>query len=77
MDDQRYLVEILETFTAHPGWRVLNEHADHRKQQIVARIVQEDVSDNERATLAAEYRAITALIDYPRQETIRAETHQE
>lgn len=77
MDDPRYLVEILETFTAHPGWRVLTDHATHRKEQIVARIVQEDVSDTERATLAAEYRAITALIDYPRQEAIRAETHQE
>lgn len=77
MDDPRYTAEVLETFTAHPGWRLLYEHADHRKEQIVARIVQEDVSDQERATLAAEYRAISALIDYPRQEILRAETHQE
>ena len=77
VDDPRYMVEILSTFTAHPGWRVLTEHATHRKEQIIARIVQEDVGDQERATLAAEYRAIGALIDYPRQESLRAETHQE
>ena len=71
------MVEVLETFTAHPGWRLLSEHANHRKEQIVARIVQEDVGDQERATLAAEYRAISALVDYPRQELLRAETHQE
>lgn len=70
------MVEVLETFTAHPGWRLLVDHASHRKEQIVARIVQEDVGDTERATLAAEYRAITALIDYPRQELIRAENQE-
>lgn len=77
MDDPRFVVETLETFTAHPGWRMLVEHADRRREQIVARIIQEDTSDMERATLAAEHRAITALVDYPRQEVIRAETHQE
>lgn len=66
-------MDVLETFTSHPGWRLLSDHASHRKEQIVARLVQEDVSDAERATLAAEYRAITALIDYPRQELLRAE----
>lgn len=75
-EESRYLAEVLETFTAHPGWRLLSEHASHRKEQIVARIVQEDVSDAERAMLAAEYRAITALIEYPRQELIRAENQE-
>lgn len=69
-------MEVLETFTAHPGWRLLCEHANNRTEQIVARIVQEDVSDAERATLAAEYRAITALTDYPRQELTRAENQE-
>lgn len=76
-NDPRYTVEVLETFTAHPGWRLLCDHAAHRKEQIIARIVQEDVGDQERATLAAEHRAITALIDYPRQEIIRADNSQE
>jgi hypothetical protein len=75
-NEPRYIVEVLETFTAHPGWRLLSDHANHRKEQIVARIVQEDVGDAERATLAAEYRAITALIDYPRQELVRAENQE-
>lgn len=35
--------------------------------------MQEDVSDMERATLAAEFRAIESLMDVPRQEVIRAE----
>lgn len=72
-EDTRYVLEAYTTFTASPGWRLFTEAADTRKRALVARIMQEDVSDMERATLAAEFRAIESLMDVPRQEVIRAE----
>jgi len=72
-EDARYVVEAYKTLTASPGWKLLADEADSRKRALVARIMQEDVCDQERATLAAEFRAIESLMEVPRKETIRAE----
>lgn len=64
---------VLTTFIAHPGWTLVVEAMEHRKDHIIRRMTQQDVTHEERDVLAAEYRTLTTIHQWPEEQIALAD----
>ena len=65
----------MTTLLVNPGWQIIEEEARKRMDHCVAAVMQEDVTHEQRALLASEYRTLEHIIQLPRELKSRAETH--
>lgn len=63
--EKRLRESHLRALTAHPGWRLIEEHLDEVEGRAVDRMVRGGIPLEDYAAAAAEARAVRAIRKYP------------